>query len=84
MPIITTKETGCAEVVGDAALLVPSRDAAAIRSALERLLSDEPLRCRLGDAARKRLEERFSWASVADQHLTLYRQHARPAQAAAP
>ena len=84
LAIITTEETGCAEVVGDAALLVPSRDAAAIRSALERLLSDEPLRRRLGDAARKRLEERFSWASVADQHLTLYRQHARPAQAAAP
>jgi glycosyltransferase involved in cell wall biosynthesis len=83
LAIITTEGTGCAEVVGDAALLVPVRDSEAIRMALERLLGDEPLRQQLGESARRRLEERFSWASVTTQHLALYEQHARPAPAAA-
>ncbi len=37
--IITTSGTGCAEVVGDAAILVPPRDPEAIRAALEQLES---------------------------------------------
>ncbi len=72
MAIITTKGTGCAEVVGDAALLVKPKDVDAIRNALI-FLSDNPQRCReLGKAARQRLEACFSWASVARRHIDLY------------
>jgi len=72
MAIITTKETGCAEVVGDAALLVKSRDAEAIREALI-FLANNPERCReLGKAARQRLEEHFSWTTVAKRYIALY------------
>lgn len=72
MAIITTKGTGCAEVVGDAALLVKSRDAEAIREALI-FLANNPERCReLGMAARQRLEEHFSWTSVAKRYIALY------------
>jgi glycosyltransferase involved in cell wall biosynthesis len=72
--IITTEGTGCAEVVGDAALLVPPRDAAAIRSALCRLSSQPELRAELGRAARHRLEEKYSWRTVAAQYEELLTQ----------
>jgi glycosyltransferase involved in cell wall biosynthesis len=72
MAIITTKETGCAEVVGEAALLVKSGDAEAIRAALI-FLANNPEYCReLGKAARQRLEENFGWATVAKRHVALY------------
>jgi len=72
MAIITTKDTGCAEVVGEAALLVKSGDAEAIRSALI-FLANNPERCmELGKAARQRLEENFGWATVAKRHIALY------------
>ena len=41
MSIITTRSTGCEEVVGDAALLVAPKDAEAIRAALIKL-ADNP------------------------------------------
>jgi glycosyltransferase involved in cell wall biosynthesis len=73
MAIITTEGTGCAEVVGDAAILVPPKDPAAIRDAFSRLVS-EPWRCRdLGQAARERLEENFSWPAIARRYIDQYR-----------
>jgi glycosyltransferase involved in cell wall biosynthesis len=78
LPIITTQGTGCEEVVGDAALLVPPSDPGAIRSALQRLLPDAALRRRLGEAGRQRLEAHFSWTHVTQQYLAAYR-NGRPA-----
>jgi glycosyltransferase involved in cell wall biosynthesis len=76
--IITTSGTGCAEVVGDAALLVPPKDPEAIRAALDRLIADPALVARLGIAARERVIARFGWDGVIDQHLEAYRQYGRP------
>jgi glycosyltransferase involved in cell wall biosynthesis len=70
--IITTRDTGCAEVVGDAALLVPPRDPNAIAEALSRLVEDPGLSAALSCAARTRLVARFGWDSVAAQYLRLY------------
>ncbi|MBI4341163.1 MAG: glycosyltransferase family 4 protein [Candidatus Omnitrophica bacterium] len=72
LPIITTSGTGCDEVVGDAALLVPPGDVQALRYAVKRLIEDEPLRRTLGQAARRRLEEQFSWSAVAARYAALY------------
>lgn len=74
MAIITTEGTGCAEVVGDAALLIPPKDPPAIRKALSLLVRKPELRRALGQAARKRLVERFSWSSVEAQYAALYRE----------
>ena len=71
--IITTKGTGCDEVVGDAALLVKPRDTAGLRAALVRLMREPDLCRRLGQAARARLEQKFGWPSVARQYLQVYR-----------
>ena len=74
LAIITTNDTGCAEVVGDAALLVPSKDPAAIHNALLQLIENQDLCKNLGQAARKRVEEQFSWKSSAEGHINLYNQ----------
>jgi glycosyltransferase involved in cell wall biosynthesis len=82
LAIITTSETGCAEVVGDAGILVPPHDPAAIRAAVVRLMGDDKLRLTLGQAARQRIEEHFSWHAVGRRYAALYKEHARVRQAA--
>jgi glycosyltransferase involved in cell wall biosynthesis len=70
--IITTSGTGCAEVVGDAGVLVPSRDAEAIRAALKRLSADPELVAQLGEAARQRVVAQFGWDRVIEDYLKVY------------
>ena len=50
--IVTTAGTGCAEVVGDCAELVPVANVDATRAALQRLMHDPARRAQLGRAAR--------------------------------
>jgi glycosyltransferase involved in cell wall biosynthesis len=76
LAIITTEGTGCAEVVGDAGILVPIRDSRAIGRALERLVNDPELRRSLGAAARRRVEENFTWSAVARRYVEEYARHA--------
>jgi glycosyltransferase involved in cell wall biosynthesis len=75
--IITTKDTGCAEVVADSALTVPVRDADAIRAAILKLSADPELAARLGTAARERVVKNFGWDGVIEQHLKVYAEHGR-------
>ncbi len=78
LAIVTTEGTGCAEVVGDAGILVPVRDSRAIGRALKRLMDDPALRQSLGAAARRRIEENFTWDVVARRYVEEYALHARP------
>jgi glycosyltransferase involved in cell wall biosynthesis len=73
MAIITTKDTGCEEVVGDTAQIVNPADVSGFREALRKLSSDKLLCYEMGKRTRKRLEELFSWEVVADQYLESYR-----------
>ena len=57
---------------GVTGLLVPPGDPAALRTALERLLADAPLRAELGANARRRAEEAYSWAAATDSLLAAY------------
>jgi glycosyltransferase involved in cell wall biosynthesis len=75
--IVTSSGTGCAEVVGDAALLVPAKDASAIAAALIKLKGDPDLVKKLGRQARERVISRFGWDGVIDQHLEVYRRYQR-------
>lgn len=70
--IVTTDQTGCREVVGDAALLVRAGDEQAIRTALQTLATDGALRERLGREARTRLDRLFSWPVVARQYIDVF------------
>lgn len=51
-PVVASAVGGIPEVVGDAGLLVPPDDPAALAEALTALADDEPARLRLGTAAR--------------------------------
>jgi glycosyltransferase involved in cell wall biosynthesis len=73
MAIIASNVGGCPEVVGDAAMLVSPGDVAAIRSRLLELVGSSDLRGRLGESARKRVEQ-FSWPAVAGQYVRGYEQ----------
>jgi glycosyltransferase involved in cell wall biosynthesis len=59
-------------VDGETGLLVPPRDVAALRDALQRLLDDDRLRRRLGAAARERVRAYCSWETVTDSVLAAY------------
>jgi glycosyltransferase involved in cell wall biosynthesis len=72
LAIITTRDTGCAEVVGETAILVRAKEVNELRDALLRLTSDNNLCLRLGTGARHRIKEQFSWDAVAKQYMNLY------------
>jgi glycosyltransferase involved in cell wall biosynthesis len=72
LAIITTNDTGCAEVVGSDAMLVNSGDPSAIREALMKLINNPELCSRLGRNARKRAERFFGWSTIAGKHFELY------------
>jgi len=76
-PIITTDvPTGVREVnqPGVVGLEVPRGDATALRAAMSQLAADPALRQRLGNAGRKRVQERFTLRHMVDAHLALYRE----------
>ena len=75
MAIITTKGTGCAEVVKDTALLVEPRDPAAIREALIKLTKSPELCRKLGSNARKRIVDNFSWEIITQQYIEIYKKY---------
>ncbi len=75
LAIVTTADTGCAQVVGETGVLVPSQDVPALADALKRL-TDDPALCRaLGDAGRRRLEAHFTWPVVAGAYAEQYAVH---------
>jgi glycosyltransferase involved in cell wall biosynthesis len=75
LAIVTTRGTGCSEVVGDTGVLVEPRDPAGIRSALESLLENPERVRRLGRAARDRLANEFAWPVIARRYIDLYATH---------
>jgi glycosyltransferase involved in cell wall biosynthesis len=83
--VVATAARGWANVIEDGfnGLLVPPGDAGALRAALTRLLEDEPLRARLGYAARHAAVTHFSLPAYADrlQALLLELAGATPAAA---
>jgi glycosyltransferase involved in cell wall biosynthesis len=81
LAIVTTRGTGCAEVVGDTALLVEPGNPAQMAAALLALIRAPERAHELGRAARRRIESEFSWRSVAERYLGLYRQYGRCADA---
>jgi glycosyltransferase involved in cell wall biosynthesis len=74
--IITTDDTGCREVVGDAAVKVPPKNAEAIRRALLALMADPARRGSLGRDARARVLEHFTEGKVVEQYRQLYQRTA--------
>jgi D-inositol-3-phosphate glycosyltransferase len=78
-PVVATDVGGLADAVEDGVtgLLVPPADPLALRAAIERLLADPALRAQLGANARRRAEERYSWAATTESLLSLYAEVSR-------
>lgn len=74
-PVVASAVGGLLDLVldGVTGVLVPPRDPAALRAALERVLGDEALRRRLGAAARERARAEFGWDSVTTALLSALR-----------
>ncbi|MBN1441733.1 MAG: glycogen synthase, partial [Planctomycetes bacterium] len=94
-PVVAARVGGIPEVVvhGETGLLVdlepgappsfeprdPERFSRDLAGAVNRLAADPDLRRRMGEAGRRRVEERFSWESIARQTHDLYQELGVPA-----
>lgn len=74
VPVISTDGGALGEVVGDAGILVPTKDPAAIADAIETLLNDPARRHELAKRGRARIEQQFSWRHAAAEMAALYRE----------
>ncbi|MCO5171076.1 MAG: glycosyltransferase family 4 protein [Planctomycetes bacterium] len=74
LPALATSIGGCREAITDGAdgLLVAPDDVAALAAGLSRLVGDPALMARLGAAARRTIEARFTLDAVAPRYLDLY------------
>jgi len=71
-PVVSTSGSAVAEVVGDAAVLVPPGDAVALAAALERILGDPAGAARLRKAGPMQAAG-FTWTTSVEQHVAAYR-----------
>jgi glycosyltransferase involved in cell wall biosynthesis len=74
-PLVATRAGGSTDLVEDgvSGLLVPPADPRALADSIGRLLTAADQRERLGRAARRRIEERFSTDKIADVWMQYYR-----------
>jgi glycosyltransferase involved in cell wall biosynthesis len=78
LPVVASKIAGNEELVVPASettcgtgILVPPEDVDSLRVALQTLLNDVNLRMVMGEAARQRVEQVYTWRGVAEQYMKL-------------
>ena len=77
VPVVATTAGALPEVVGsdgEAAVLVPPGDSAALAAAIDGALDDAGLRRRLGESGRARVLEHFTWERAAALVVDSYRE----------
>ncbi len=75
-PVVAADNSSLPEVVGEAGLLVPAGNRAALAEAMAQLLTDRALRLRLRSAGHEQVRA-FTWHQAARQVLSLYRRFGR-------
>jgi glycosyltransferase involved in cell wall biosynthesis len=73
VPVIVSDSGSLVEVVADAGIVVPEQDHVALAQALLRLKSDAALRTALIDKGQRRVEQDYTWSTIAQSMLALYR-----------
>jgi starch synthase len=73
-PVVSTRVGGITDVVldGETGLLVPPNNPDELSNAVNRIVADPKLSERMGEAGRRRVEDRFTWDKVAMETLSLY------------
>lgn len=71
LAIVTANTTGCCETVGNTALLVNPRDTNGIKDAILQLTQNNSLIKELGQKARKRSIENYSWDDIIDEYTKI-------------
>ena len=71
-PVISTDGGALPEVVGDSGILVPTRNSSAITTAIEDLLVNPEKQSQLGEMARSRILDLFSWKVAARDIISMY------------
>jgi glycosyltransferase involved in cell wall biosynthesis len=74
VPLVSTDGGALPEVVGDAGVIVPSKNPQALADAIAYLFDHPKERTRLSRAGRQRIVERFSWARAAQEFTQHYHQ----------
>lgn len=84
-PVVASTAGGAPEAVSDGenGFLVPPDDVEAVVAALDRVLADGGLRRRLGEAARRRVEDYFAMDRYIDRVLAVYHKAIERASATA-
>ena len=72
--IITSDGTGCAEMVEDSGLLVPSDNPEALKKSIKELVLDQSLIVQYGKRAQKRVQNKFSWTVIGHQYENILRE----------
>ncbi|MCI0359948.1 MAG: glycosyltransferase family 4 protein [Planctomycetaceae bacterium] len=80
VPIVGARAGGIPEIVrhDENGLLVEPGDSMALAAAMKRLLTDEPLRRRLGDAGRDLVARQFTYDRMVAGNLEVYRELLEP------
>lgn len=73
VPVVATTGGSLPEVVGDAGVQVPVKDADALATAIAGLLDNPERRAELGEKGRKRILEKFLWSRTASEITRVYR-----------
>jgi len=76
LPVVATTAGALPEVVahGETGILVPPKDPPALAQAIRRLLFDDELRRRMGEAGRRRVEALFTWPQAARRTVEVYQE----------
>jgi glycosyltransferase involved in cell wall biosynthesis len=74
VPLISTSGGALPEVVGDAGMIVPPADAAALSKAITYLFDNPAERKRYSQAGLERVNSVFSWTKAAQEVVEIYRE----------
>ena len=73
VPVISTTGGALPEVVGDAGILVPPADPAALTEAITKVLNNPDLANKLSEAGYKRVQNHLTWNAAARKTVDAYR-----------
>jgi glycosyltransferase involved in cell wall biosynthesis len=82
VPVVGSSSGEIPTVLGDAGLIFPEGDVAALRVALRRIMLDATLRAELGARGRQRVLAHYTQAALARSYAEVYRSMLAPREAA--